>query len=173
MLNQNDVACNRGYRGAPCQDRQARLPGGQQIRGFPVGLCWRGRFACNILLHVVDGNFRGPGENFRRLKSYFFDHPAMKFCIFLFLMLALSASHQGAAAHGQWKDRSPDQRQQIREQMREHWQQGGERSAYAPEHRQGGARWREMPQEDRRRLREEMRGRPVPDYAPDRRPPGG
>lgn len=96
----------------------------------------------------------------------------MKFPASIFLLFALSAACQGALANGHWRDRSPDDRQQIREQMREHWHQGGERPAYAPD-RQGGPRWREMPPEDRRRLREEMRGRPAPDYVPERRPPGG
>ena len=52
----------------------------------------------------------------------------------------------------------PDQRQQMRQQMREHWQQ------MPPERREerrheARERWQQMPQEERQRIREEMRER--------------
>ena len=52
----------------------------------------------------------------------------------------------------------PDQREQMRQQMREHWQQ------MPPEQREerrqaARERWQQMPQEERQRIREEMRER--------------
>lgn len=86
--------------------------------------------------------------------------------------------------HGEWRQLPPEERRQMREQMRDHWQQQPreERDAWrerAREHwreREGDARrdWREapggsdggrreafrqLPPEERQRLREEMRYR--------------
>lgn len=50
----------------------------------------------------------------------------------------------------------PEQRQQMRQQMREHWQQmpPEQRDARRQEFRE---RWQQMPSDERQRLREEMR----------------
>jgi hypothetical protein len=79
--------------------------------------------------------------------------PAMKRCLtFSLLLLCLLGTAGGASAQGYWRDMPPDERRQMRQQMREHWQQ--EREIRREE---GGSRWRDMPQEDRRRLRDELR----------------
>lgn len=69
------------------------------------------------------------------------------------LLLSLLGSAGGAwAQQGYWRDLPPDERRQMRQQMREHWQQEREfrRDEAAP-------RWRDVPPEDRRQLRQEMR----------------
>lgn len=69
------------------------------------------------------------------------------------LLLSLLGSAGGAwAQQGNWRDLPPEERRQLRQQMREHWQQEREirREESAP-------RWRDVPPEDRRRLRDEMR----------------
>ncbi|MBP5987181.1 MAG: hypothetical protein KA538_08335 [Azonexus sp.] len=68
------------------------------------------------------------------------------------LFLSLLGSAGGAWAQAYWRDLPPDERRQLRQQMREHWQQ--EREIRRDE---GAPRWRDVPQEDRRRLRDEMR----------------
>lgn len=68
------------------------------------------------------------------------------------LFLSLLGSAGGAWAQAYWRDLPPDERRQLRQQMREHWQQ--EREIRREE---GAPRWRDVPQEDRRRLRDEMR----------------
>lgn len=79
--------------------------------------------------------------------------PAMKrlFALSL-LLLSLLGSVGGAWAQGYWRDLPPEERRQMRQQMREHWQQ--EREFRRED---GAPRWRDVPQEDRRRLRDEMR----------------
>lgn len=69
------------------------------------------------------------------------------------LLLSLLGSVGNAWAQGYWRDLPPDERRQLRQQMREHWQQDREirREEGAP------PRWRDVPPEDRRRLRDEMR----------------
>lgn len=67
----------------------------------------------------------------------------------------------GAVILAQWgalPSVSPDQREQMRQQMREHWQQ------MPPEQRderrrESRERWQQMPDEERQRIREEMRER--------------
>ena len=68
------------------------------------------------------------------------------------LLLGLFASAAGVSAQGSWRDLPPDERRQMRQQMREHWQQ--ERELRRDE---GAPRWRDVPPEDRRRLRDDMR----------------
>jgi hypothetical protein len=68
------------------------------------------------------------------------------------LLLSLLGSVGGAWAQGYWRDLPPEERRQMRQQMREHWQQ--EREFRRED---GAPRWRDVPQEDRRRLRDEMR----------------
>ena len=68
------------------------------------------------------------------------------------LLLSLLGSAGGAWAQAYWRDLPPDQRREMRQQMREHWQQ--ERDIRREE---GPPRWRDIPPEDRRRLRDDMR----------------
>jgi len=70
----------------------------------------------------------------------------------LLLLLSLSGSVGNAWAQARWRDLPPDERRQMRQQMREHWQQ--EREIRRDD---GPRRWSEVPPEDRRRMREEMR----------------
>src|SRR5574343_1447438 len=69
------------------------------------------------------------------------------------LLLSLLGSVGSAWAQAYWRDLPPDQRREMRQQMREHWQQEREIR------REDGAppRWRDIPPEDRRRLRDDMR----------------
>lgn len=69
------------------------------------------------------------------------------------LLLSLLGSVGKVWAQTHWRDLPPDERRQMRQQMREHWQQDRElrREEGAP------PRWRDVPPEDRRRLRDEMR----------------
>ena len=68
------------------------------------------------------------------------------------LLLSLLGSVGSAWAQAHWRDLPPEERRQMRQQMREHWQQERElRGEEAP------PRWRDLPVEDRRRLRDEMR----------------
>lgn len=80
--------------------------------------------------------------------------PAMKRLIALsLLLLSLLGSAGGVwAQQGNWRDLPPEDRRQLRQQMREHWQQ--EREIRREE---GAPRWRDVPPEDRRRLRDDMR----------------
>ncbi|MBS1142742.1 MAG: hypothetical protein H6R14_148 [Proteobacteria bacterium] len=69
------------------------------------------------------------------------------------LLLSLLGPVGGVWAQGYWRDLPPDERRQMRQQMREHWQQERElrrEDGVAP-------RWRDLPVEDRRRLRDDMR----------------
>jgi hypothetical protein len=68
------------------------------------------------------------------------------------LFLSLLGSAGGTWAQAYWRDLPPDERRQLRQQMREHWQQ--EREIRRDE---GAPRWRDVPPEDRRQLRDEMR----------------
>lgn len=68
------------------------------------------------------------------------------------LLLSLFGSVGSAWAQAYWRDLPPDQRREMRQQMREHWQQ--EREIRRDE---GMPRWRDIPPEDRRRLRDDMR----------------
>ena len=79
------------------------------------------------------------------------------------LLAATVLSAVAPVAHAQMP---PDQRRQMRQEMREQWRTvpPDERHRLHEERRE---RWQQMPPEDRQRLREEMRGqRPPP-------PPGG
>ena len=69
------------------------------------------------------------------------------------LLLSLLGPTGGAwAQQGYWRDLPPEERRQMRQQMREHWQQ--EREIRRDE---GAPRWRDVPPEDRRQLRNELR----------------
>lgn len=69
------------------------------------------------------------------------------------LLLSLSGLAGNTLAQGYWGDLPPEERRQMRQQMREHWQQDDR----ASRRDEGRHRWQEVPAEDRRRLREEMR----------------
>jgi len=78
---------------------------------------------------------------------------AMKRCLVLCLLLLSLFGTAGAGwAQGYWRDLPPEERRQMRQQMREHWQQ--DRDIRRDERRQ---RWQDVPPEDRRRMREEIR----------------
>lgn len=80
----------------------------------------------------------------------------MKFPATASLVLLLLLGAVGSAiAEGRWRDLPPEERRQMRQQMREHWEQERE----LRQERGGPPRWRELPEEDRRRLRDEMRER--------------
>lgn len=68
------------------------------------------------------------------------------------LLVTLLGSASPGWAQGYWRDLPPEERRQMRQQMREHWQQ--DRELRRDERRQ---RWQDVPPEDRRRMREEMR----------------
>ena len=70
----------------------------------------------------------------------------------LCLLLSLLGSAGNAWAQASWRDLPPEERREMRQQMREHWQQ--DRNMRREE---GPRRWQEVPPEDRRRLRDEMR----------------
>ncbi len=85
-----------------------------------------------------------------------------RFATFSLLLLSLLGSLGGAWAQTAWRDLPPDERRQMRQQMREHWLQ--EREFRREELRRDDfrrdeppPRWRDLPIEDRRRLRDEMR----------------
>ena len=84
------------------------------------------------------------------------------------LLLALLAMPAAAAPDGgeRWAgpwiaQLAPDDRRQLRQEMREQWRQPppDDRRGVRETHRQ---QWQEMPREDRQRLHEEMRSRRDP-----------
>ena len=89
------------------------------------------------------------------------------------LLLLLTALWAAAGAvHAQLP---PDQRRQMRQEMREQWREMPQEERQRMRE-QRHERWQQMPQEDRQRLREEMRGQrpPPPDGGgPGRGPHGG
>lgn len=73
----------------------------------------------------------------------------------LLLLLGLIGSAGGVWAQaqpGSWRDLPPDERRQMRQEMRDHWQQNRD-----PRRDEGAPRWRDVPPEDRRRLRDDIR----------------
>lgn len=74
--------------------------------------------------------------------------------LLLILLLALPAGQVVAGnRHG---DLPPDDRRELRRQMREHWLQENVDRRYQANDNQP-VRWRELPPEERQRLRDEMR----------------
>lgn len=63
-----------------------------------------------------------------------------------------------ADERGRWSNLPPEQRQEMRDQMREHWRQmPPERREWAREHfHEQRERWQQLPPEQRQRLRDEM-----------------
>ncbi|MDP3539683.1 MAG: hypothetical protein Q8S26_13375 [Azonexus sp.] len=68
------------------------------------------------------------------------------------LLLSLLGSTGAGWAQGTWRDLPPEERRQMRQQMREQWHQ--DRDVRREDH---GRRWQEVPPDERRRMREEMR----------------
>lgn len=91
---------------------------------------------------------------------------AMKNCIFGGSAMSIRPRIAVALCAGVWAvtgiaradPMAPEQRQQMRQQMREHWQQmpPEQRDARRQEYRERG---QQMPSEERQRIREEMRER--------------
>lgn len=71
----------------------------------------------------------------------------------LLLLLGLSCPQGMVWAQARWRDLPSADRQQMRQQMRDHWQNEG---AYR-QTQDVAPRWRDLPPEDRRRMREEIR----------------
>jgi hypothetical protein len=71
----------------------------------------------------------------------------------LSILLLLPAA--GALAQDRRHDLPPEERREIRKQMREHWQQ--QNLAPRPDNDARPAHWRDLPPDERRRLRDEMR----------------
>jgi len=86
----------------------------------------------------------------------------------LLLLLSLAGSAGSVWAQARWRDLPPDERRQMRQQMREHWQQ--EREIRRDD---GPRRWNEVPPEDRRRMREEMREQRGGNFEREPRPERG
>lgn len=88
----------------------------------------------------------------------------LRFLIHLSLLLSLLCSQAGVWAQGRWQDLPPDERRQLRQQMREHWQQmpPEDRQRFRQERQERLERreaFQQMAPEDRSRLRDELRGR--------------
>ncbi|WP_415035397.1 hypothetical protein [Azonexus sp.] len=79
--------------------------------------------------------------------------PSRIFTLPVALVLILLAGH--VHADGRWRDLPPEERRELREQMREQWQSRREQeSSRAP---RGDGRGEALPPEERQRLRDEMR----------------
>jgi len=76
-----------------------------------------------------------------------------RLCLLLALLCLTGSA--GLRAQPGWRDLPPEERRQMRQQMREHWQQDAGQMPSEP-----SPRWRDLPPEERRRLRNEMRERP-------------
>lgn len=108
----------------------------------------------NIFLHLQGIVLPGAMDNDRietSLQSALFMTRRIFLC--LLLLAGLSASLESAWAQARWRDLPPEERRQLRQQMRDHWQQERElrRDEGGPRH------WGDLPPEDRRRMREEIR----------------
>lgn len=71
----------------------------------------------------------------------------------LLLLSSLSGLTGSAWAQPHWRDLPPDERREMRQQMREHWQ----RDQDLRRRDDGGRRWQDVPPEDRRQMRDDMR----------------
>lgn len=95
-----------------------------------------------------------------------FMKPRLSIAIILLLSLVQAG---GALAQGRWRDMPREERHQMRQQMREHWDQ--QREVRRDEREM---RFQDVPPEDRRRLREELREHRRSNgdgFGPDGRPP--
>lgn len=86
---------------------------------------------------------------------------ARAFFLTTLLLASLLGSTGGVWAQGAWRDLPPDERRQMRQQMREHWQQmpPEERQRFRQERQERRESFQQMAPDDRSRLREELRGR--------------
>lgn len=93
---------------------------------------------------------------------------AMKRRIFLpsLLLLSLLGSVGAAWAQGRWHDLPPEERRQMRQEMRDHWQR--DRDLRGDD--AGPRRWHDVSPGDRRRMREEMREQRAGQHERERRP---
>lgn len=68
----------------------------------------------------------------------------------------MGTRHEVYAVYAQWTGLPPEQRQQMRQQMRQHWQQmpPEQREIRRQEYRD---RWQQVPWDERQRIREEIR----------------
>jgi len=131
----------------------------QGPEGRALTICYKRRCRGNV--------FRGEGadnDKHRQQREF-----AMKFTTQVIRLMILVASTWALSAQAQAQvpdsspplqlaRLSPEERQQMREQMREHWKQmpPEERESYRQKRRE---RWEQMPPEERQRKREERRAR--------------
>lgn len=80
-----------------------------------------------------------------------------RFFFLLFVAMTLLAPLKSVQAGERWRDLQPEDRQEMRRQMREHWREQSARDYPQREAREPRPGWRDVPPEERRRLREEMR----------------
>jgi len=75
-------------------------------------------------------------------------------------LLLVLAALSGLAGRAQ-AQLAPDERRQMRQEMRQHWQQlpPEDRQRLRQEHQERRENFQQMPAEDRSRLRDELRGR--------------
>lgn len=76
------------------------------------------------------------------------------------LWLSLLCVTANVTAQPAWRDLPPEERHQLRLQMREHWAQEQGRDnvfRHEPVPDENRRRWQDIPLEERRRLRQEMR----------------
>lgn len=106
----------------------------------------------NIYLHFVSSAAGRPAEN-DDVPATVSESMKPRRVVSVVLLCLLGAAGT-VAADGRWRDLPPEERRQMRQQMREHWQQDREARREA-----AGPHWRDLPPEDRRRLRDEMRER--------------
>ncbi len=79
----------------------------------------------------------------------------MKLTSATFLIILLALSVGDTLAGEQWRELPPEERRELRKQMREHWQR--EYRGQRPDGAEKPVHWRDLPPEERRRLRDEMR----------------
>ncbi len=107
----------------------------------------------NIFLHLGRLAVLAWGDNGAVLSSARYNSYMKRLFASSLLFLSLLGPVGGVSAQqGYWRDLPPDERRQMRQQMREHWQQEREIRRDEPP-----PRWRDIPPEDRRRLRDDMR----------------
>lgn len=78
--------------------------------------------------------------------------PRLSSRLLLIVLLLLPGSQ--AMADGRWRDLPPDDRREMRQQMRDYWQQDRRRDYDSAAPQPG---WRDISQEERRRMRDDMR----------------
>ena len=82
--------------------------------------------------------------------------------LLLILLAALAPATRAEPPHGgreplrQWQQIPPEERREIRQQLREHWSERPHQRAEEAGERRGDG-FRRMPREDRMRLRDELR----------------